>query len=178
MGTTAPPGWYTDPGDGTHLRWWDGSNWTDYRNPVPNGSAPTNPLPPEGAAAPPPPPPGMPPPGMPPNEYIPPNSGYPGPNTGYPGPYGGRGRMGMGGMRGPFGIRTNGGPNSLSKIAIGFSAAYLLLALFTGFVLFGIIPVLYTFRAFQRREKLAPLAAVASGLTILVAVLVLTHHTH
>jgi hypothetical protein len=28
----SPPGWYPDPGnDG--LRWWDGSRWTEHRNP-------------------------------------------------------------------------------------------------------------------------------------------------
>jgi hypothetical protein len=68
------------------------------------------------------------------------------------------------------------GPNSFSKLAIGFSIVYLLLALLGGFVIFGIFPVITTVRAFQRGEKLAPVAAVASGITVIVAIIVLTHH--
>ena len=27
---TTPAGWYQDPTDGTHTRWWDGTQWTDH----------------------------------------------------------------------------------------------------------------------------------------------------
>jgi hypothetical protein len=30
-----PAGWYTDPGGSGHLRWWDGSAWTDHLAPQP-----------------------------------------------------------------------------------------------------------------------------------------------
>ncbi len=28
-------GWFLDPEDATHYRWWDGSAWTEHRSPVP-----------------------------------------------------------------------------------------------------------------------------------------------
>jgi len=30
-----PPGWYPDPEGGAHLRWWEGTDWTDDRRPPP-----------------------------------------------------------------------------------------------------------------------------------------------
>jgi hypothetical protein len=29
------PGWYPDPEDGAHLRYWDGQQWTNNRSPLP-----------------------------------------------------------------------------------------------------------------------------------------------
>jgi hypothetical protein len=52
------------------------------------------------------------------------------------------------------------------------------LALTTNFVLLGIVPVLSSFRAFQRGEKLAPLAAVAAAVTVCTAVYFIGFHHH
>lgn len=68
------------------------------------------------------------------------------------------------------------GPNSFSWTAIGFSAAYLVIAATTSFVLLGIVPVMSTIRAFQRGEKMAPFAAIAAVVTVGSAVYILTGH--
>lgn len=36
---TAQPGWYTDPQNSAHVRWWDGSSWTEHTQPHPNRQA-------------------------------------------------------------------------------------------------------------------------------------------
>jgi restriction system protein len=36
---TSIPGWYTDPSDSQHMRWWDGTSWTPYVD----GVAPSSP---------------------------------------------------------------------------------------------------------------------------------------
>ena len=33
--TASPAGWHPDPGDPAFLRWWDGTTWTDQRQPRP-----------------------------------------------------------------------------------------------------------------------------------------------
>lgn len=38
-----PAGWYTDPWDDTHIRWWDGEQWTGYAAPRSDPELPTNP---------------------------------------------------------------------------------------------------------------------------------------
>jgi hypothetical protein len=73
--------------------------------------------------------------------------------------------------------RTSGrtrGPNSFSWTAIGFAAAYLVIAATTSFVLLGIVPVVSAIRAFQRGEKLAPVAAIAAVVTVGSAIFFLT----
>jgi hypothetical protein len=30
----APPGWYLDPSDGSHERWWDGTRWSEHSRPL------------------------------------------------------------------------------------------------------------------------------------------------
>jgi hypothetical protein len=47
MGDTSPPGWYPDAATGG-LRWWDGQQWTEHRQPVPQQALPYSP----GAPAP------------------------------------------------------------------------------------------------------------------------------
>lgn len=64
--------------------------------------------------------------------------------------------------------------NPRSLTAIGISALYLFIAIATGVVLMGIVPALFTFRAFENRERLAPAALVAAVIAIGFAVT----HTH
>jgi hypothetical protein len=40
MVESTPAGWYDDPGNPGIARWWDGTNWTEARRPVPQ-SGPT-----------------------------------------------------------------------------------------------------------------------------------------
>ncbi|MEO8693385.1 MAG: DUF2510 domain-containing protein [Acidimicrobiales bacterium] len=32
MSSAPPPNWYPDPSDAAHLRWWDGTRWTEHRH--------------------------------------------------------------------------------------------------------------------------------------------------
>jgi hypothetical protein len=76
----------------------------------------------------------------------------------------------------PLANRRTRSTNRFSWTAIGFAAGYLVLAATTNFVLLGIIPVMSSIRAFQRREKLAPFAAIAAVVTVASTVYFLTHH--
>jgi len=60
--------------------------------------------------------------------------------------------------------------NPRSFYAIGFAATYLVIAVYTGIVLVGIVPALYAFRALERKERLAPVAVAAAAITILFAI--------
>jgi hypothetical protein len=74
-------------------------------------------------------------------------------------------------------MRRARGPNSFSLTAIIVGAIYLALAITTGFVILGIVPVFSTFRAFQRREKLAPVAAVVTAAVVATSIFYFTHHS-
>jgi hypothetical protein len=62
-----------------------------------------------------------------------------------------------------------GNPNQLSLLSLGFSALYLVVAFTIHFVLIGIMPALYAYRAIKRREKLAIPAMVVAALVILLS---------
>lgn len=47
-GTRTPAGWYHDPQDPGHMRYWDGRQWTDHRAPKLKQEVPT----PQGASGP------------------------------------------------------------------------------------------------------------------------------
>jgi Protein of unknown function (DUF2510) len=170
MSAPIPPSWHPDPEYPTMLRWWDGTQWTNDRRPIPV-----------------PPPPGQ-------QAQSPPPLGYavsPGsaPNMfyvqpGVPGAYSSPAPQGAqtsatqsGSTNQKRNYQTRGrtrGPNSFSWTAIGFAAAYLVIAATTSFVLLGIVPVMSAIRAFQRGEKLAPVAAIAAVVTVGSAIFFLT----
>jgi hypothetical protein len=60
--------------------------------------------------------------------------------------------------------------NRHSVTAIVISAIYVAIALATGFVLLGIVPLFASIRAVRFREQLAPLAVIAAIVTIVVSV--------
>ena len=78
--------------------------------------------------------------------------------------------MGMPGPGATFGQR-----NQASLTAIAVAAVYALLALAVHFTLLGIFPAVLCFRAFQRKEMLAPVAAIAVAGAIAAAILIHVH---
>ncbi len=65
--------------------------------------------------------------------------------------------------------------NQASLTAIVVGGVYLAIALTAHFVLIGIVPALMAFRAFQRRETLAPLAAIVAVAVIATSAAVIYH---
>lgn len=65
--------------------------------------------------------------------------------------------------------------NGRSLTAIAVAAFYVYLASTTGIVLLGIVPVSFSIRAFQRHERLAPLAMAAAAFAVLFAISSLSH---
>jgi Protein of unknown function (DUF2510) len=64
--------------------------------------------------------------------------------------------------------------NSKSLTALGVVAVYIVLALSTGIVFIGILPVLMAVRATKRKEQLAPVAIIAAVIAVGVALLAFT----
>jgi hypothetical protein len=142
------------------MRWWDGSQWTSDVRPIP---------------------------GPPPGSYR----GGPGPYGGSSGPYGGPSGPGNG-QSGPFGGTPPGwygptGPpqwsgtevsfarrNQRSLTATGVATLYIIVAVASHLVFFGILPLILSIRAWQAKETLAPLAIAATIVAILVSVVALT----
>lgn len=181
MSSAPPPGWHPDPADpGASQRWWDGTQWTEHTRagqaapaapswPAASSSQPPS-WPPVGGA----------------NGYQPPSGGY-----GYPGaggapnggpPYGGPAYGGPAYGGSPYG---GGAPvqqasfarrNQSSLVAIGVSVLYVLVALSSRIVFFGIVPILTSIRAFRAREALAPVALVAAIVSVVVAIAALSGH--
>ncbi len=65
--------------------------------------------------------------------------------------------------------------NKLSGITMIVSVIYVLLAVEARIALLGIFPVLMTVRAFNRKERLAPLAAVFAAIAIIISLVHLAH---
>lgn len=163
-------GWFTDPHAPNFLRWWDGIQWTHHVHPVP-GAAPSH----QVAAQPP--------------HHVAQHAAHHAAAQANPAYSAGSGLAHAGATAypaaayapaaaetQPFAAQATTGSESLydanprSVTAIGVSLLYLLIAITTGFVFAGIVPALYTFRAFERREKLAPAALLAAVVAIGFAV--------
>jgi len=56
------------------------------------------------------------------------------------------------------------------------AALYIIIAISTRFVFFGIFPLLLSVRAWQARETLAPLAIAVTAVAIIVGVTAITSH--
>jgi Protein of unknown function (DUF2510) len=161
--TETPPGWHPDPENPTvSMRWWDGALWTSDVRPIP-GSLST----------------------------PPPNQAYQAPGAagyGSSGPYGSPGNGGLGRGYGhqtqgpyggpglPIGQATFARRNQRSLTATGVAVLYIVIAISTRFVFFGIFPLLLSYRAWQAREVLAPLAVAVTAVAIIVGVAALTAH--
>jgi hypothetical protein len=143
----APPGWHPDPSNpGGALRWWDGIAWTHHtQQPAAVPTAPYG-VPAAPAAWP--------------NAGSATTGGYP--TGGYPtSPYGQAQQLSFAKQ------------NSLSLTAIGVVALYIVIAMSTRIVVFGIFPVMLSVRAISRRESLAPVAVIAAIIAVGVAFMAL-----
>ncbi len=135
------------------MRWWDGTRWTSDVRPIP---------------------------GPPPGPYR----GAPGPNGGRLGPE--NGQFGSSGGTPPGWYGPTGPPqwsgtqvsfarrNQRSLTAAGVATLYIVVAVASHLVFFGILPLILSIRAWQARETLAPLAIVVTVVAILVSVIALT----
>ena len=141
------PGWYDDQQQPGMLRWWDGSAWTAQTMPRPQlqvGGQPAVPMP---------------------------TGGHPPVPGAYPPPA----PQSAVGAYPPPGSRPATPPASLLKantysfISMGVGVAYALLELYAHIVFIGILPVLLVVQAFQRKERLAPLALLIAGAAVVFA---------
>jgi hypothetical protein len=149
MTQSPPPGWYTDPSNGTGMRWWDGTAWSMNTMPMPEPPAAAQPVAQPVTAA------------------APVAQGTPVATQ----PYGGYTVMPSGSV-GP----QRRSANQYAFITFGVVALYVLLAITTGIVFIGIVPILMAVRSFQARESLAPVAIGAAVVSVVIAFTVLTGH--
>lgn len=145
MHTSPDAGWYAEPNGGPGLRYWDGATWTGATQPAPA----TTGYPAANAS---------------PAALGYPATGYPStgsPSTGYPvAPHPGSGPT-------PVARPTKFlARNRFFVITLAICGIYALVAAFSHFAFFGIVPVLYTFRSFQAKEPLAIAALVVTAATI------------
>jgi hypothetical protein len=79
------------------------------------------------------------------------------------------------GQPGPYSEQTFARRNQRSLTAVGVAAIYVLIAVTAHIVFFGILPILFSVRAYKAQEPLAPLAIAAAAVSVVVAVVSLTH---
>ena len=144
-----PPGWHPDPADpASSYRWWDGTQWTEHTRQAGAATA---------------------------GGYTGAAGGYTGAPAAWPGDGYANQPMQAPASAQSFGAQSFGRRNQGSLTAIGVAALYVLVAVSTHVVFFGIVPAAAAVRAFKRREPLAPVAAVAAVIAIVVAFTALTH---
>jgi Protein of unknown function (DUF2510) len=151
MSTNPPPaGWYPDPSGAPGTRWWDGFSWSHHtQQPAAFGSVATA----TGPAV---------------TQPIPETYAM-SPTHPVAPTY----------AMSPTGWTSAPKPrpaNQYALITLGVVALYLVVALSTGIVFIGVLPVLMSIRSLRHREPLAPVAIGAAIVSVVVAVAVLTHH--
>jgi uncharacterized membrane protein HdeD (DUF308 family) len=76
----------------------------------------------------------------------------------------------------PMGQATFARRNQRSLTAAGVAALYIIVAITTHIVFFGIFPLILSVRAWQARETLAPLAIAVTAVAIIVGFTALAAH--
>ncbi len=143
--TQPAAGWYADPAGGQSERWWDGARWSDSTRPLPPAAGGVS----GGAAA------------------------YPAePAYSAPQPYG-RPFYPQAAGAGQQPNATLFRRNRYTAYTVLVGVAYVLLASVAHFVLIGVLPILFTVRAFRGKEPLAPVAAVVAALAVVFSILLL-----
>lgn len=156
--TQPAAGWYADPAGGQSERFWDGAQWTDSTRPLasdqPHGGYPSVPA----YAAP--------------QQYGQPSGQQPYGQPQFPGQQ----QFGQQSFTGQAG-QPSGGTlyqrNRYTTYTVLVGIVYVLLAFAAHFVLIGILPILFTVRAFRGKEPLAPLAAVVAALAVIFSLFLL-----
>jgi hypothetical protein len=154
MTSSPPPGWYSDPSDATSMRWWDGQSWTMSTQPLPapqpvavSAGAPTYAAAPAAPAA-----------------FAASPSTFPAAPTPYaqhaPAPA----------------AHSATSRNRYALTTFGVVALYILVAMTTGFVLIGIVPLMLSIRSLSAKEPLGPFALVAALIALGVSISVLSGH--
>jgi Protein of unknown function (DUF2510) len=150
MTSQPPAGWYPDPADASGQRWWDGAAWSTSVAPgIPQPAIPQ----PVGAST------GYD--GSVAGTTLPAAGAQPGPSP-YTYPTAMRGQVAPSGAS----VRSR---NHYAFYALGVVAIYLVIAMTTRVVLFGIFPALLSYRSLRNREPLAPVAIGAAALAIIVS---------
>ena len=155
MSNSPAAGWYADPNGGSGLRYWNGGVWTDATHPAPVDAGHPASTPGYPASSP---------------GYPASTPGYPASNPGYPATpgnaaapsqYPGGGQSPANRPAASFLVR-----NRFFLITAAICGVYALVATFSNFALFGVLPALYTFRSFQAKEPLAIVALLVTVATI------------
>ena len=167
--TAATPtaGWFSDPHLPETLRWWDGASWTHHVHPPAQPAAPVQSYAPAAQAYAPAA-----------HAYAPAAQSYAPVAQSYAPvaqSYDATGQPYSGLIQSAPSTGSLMEANPKSMVAIGFSVGYLLLALTSGILLLGVVPALFTVRAFNGKEKLAPLALLATVIAMGVSISLLKH---
>jgi hypothetical protein len=164
--TQPAAGWYADPAGGQSERFWDGVQWSDSTRPLPSSQPQAG--------------------------YLPQGADPSAPAYAAPQPYGGQqpygqqqygqqpygqpqfpGQQGYAGQAGQPAGGTLYQRNRYTAYTVLVGIVYVLLAFAAHFVLIGVLPILFTVRAFRGKEPLAPLAAVVAAIAVIFSIFLL-----